>query len=396
MAKINEQRAIDLVMQLMAVPGRSCEEGKIAGSVRQILLDAGVSEKCITFDNAHRKTPSPGQVGNLIVKLPGASKLPRLMLSAHLDTVPICVGCQPKRVGSVIRSADPKTGLGADDRAGVAVVLTAAIESLERPAELRCPLTLCFFVQEEVGLQGSRNLTLSKLGKPAMAFNFDGGNPFKMTVGATGGERIKIVLKGLPAHAGLAPEAGASAIDAAGLAIASLRKGRWLGAVKKGGKRGTSNLGTIQGGVATNVVAEHVELTAEARSHDSGFRTAIADAIEHAFHAAASSVVSSTGVPVQADVQRRVDYDSFRLPEDSAPILLGDEAIQAVGGAPEHAISNGGVDANWLVKHGIPTATFGCGQREVHTNQEWLDIPGFLAANQIARSIIQFASSSDV
>jgi len=40
-----------------------------------------------------------------------------------MDTVPICVGAKPVRKGNVVRSADPKTGLGADDRAGVAVVL---------------------------------------------------------------------------------------------------------------------------------------------------------------------------------------------------------------------------------------------------------------------------------
>ena len=61
-----------------------------------------------------------------------------------------------------------------------------AMESMESLP----PITLCFFVQEEIGLHGSRNLTVSKLGRPELALNFDGGDPFKMTVGATGGERM--------------------------------------------------------------------------------------------------------------------------------------------------------------------------------------------------------------
>lgn len=388
---MNQQRALDLVMRLMAVPGKSCQEQAIAATVREIVLQAGVPEEAIQFDTAHRKTPQAGEVGNLIVKLPGTVRKPRIMLSAHLDTVPICVGCQPKKVGQTIRSANPQTGLGGDDRAGVAAVLIGLLETLES-GQPYPPLTLCFFVQEEIGLQGSRQLGVAKLGKPSMAFNFDGGDPFKLTIGATGGERLKIALHGLPAHAGLAPEAGASAIHAAGVAIAALQKAGWLGRVHKQRKEGTSNIGVIQGGSATNVVADLVELQAEARSHDSSFRDQIATAIEQAFHAAAAQIVSSNGTAVRAEVERRVDYDSFRLSDDQPAVKIATAAVAESGGTATLAVSNGGVDANWLVQHGIPTVTLGCGQRQVHTKSETLDIPDFLRGCQIARSLISHAS----
>ena len=385
--KIDSEKAIDLVMRLMAVEGKSCEEAKVAQLIIEELNSFGVSESAIGFDTAHKRTPLKGEVGNLIVKLPGDRKLPRIMLSAHMDTVPICVGCVPKRVGRKIVSANKSTGLGADDRAGVAAVLTAAREVLQSGSK-HPPLTLCFFVQEEIGLQGSRNMTVSKLARPEMALNFDGGDPYKMTIGATGGERIKITLTGIPAHAGIAPENGASAIEAAGLAIASLKKGKWLGAVKKKGETGTSNIGKIEGGVATNVVADSVHLFAEARSHSSEFRTAIAQEIEDAFESAAAQVVSAQGGSVSAKVERRVDYDSFCLDEESPAVKRVAEAIQDLGAEPKCNVSNGGVDANWIVKHGIPTVTVGCGQREVHTNQETLDIADFLAACEIGTRVV--------
>ncbi|MCC6508484.1 MAG: M20/M25/M40 family metallo-hydrolase [Pirellulaceae bacterium] len=309
------------------------------------------------------------------------------MLSAHMDTVPICVGCKPKRFGDEVRSIDKSTGLGADDRAGVAVVLTAAIEALES-GQATPPLTLCFFVQEEIGLQGSRHLNAAKLGKVAMAFNFDGSNPRKLTIGATGGERLKIVLHGLAAHAGLAPAAGASAIHASGLAMAALVKDGWLGDVRKGKKVGTSNIGAIHGGSATNVVCDRVEVDAEARSHDSEFRDAIASAIEAAFVKAAAQVKSTSGVAVQAEVHRRVDYDSFKLDEDAQVVTTAVSAIQAEGAQAVLAVSNGGVDANWLVRHGVPTVTLGCGQRDVHTTSETLNIPDYLFACRIANRLI--------
>ncbi len=392
---IKKKRATDLLLQVLDCPGISCQEAAIADVVQQILLEAGVEKSQMAFDSAHKKTPSPGQVGNLIVKLPGkasSGKLPpRIMLSAHLDTVPVCEGCEPIKKGSKIISKNPNTGLGGDDRAGVAAILVAALETLEKGGDYP-PITLCFFVQEEIGLQGSRNMTVSKFGKPAMAFNFDGGNPYKLTIGATGGERMKITLTGLPAHAGLAPEEGASAIEAAGLAIAHLKSKGWLGKVRKQRKEGTSNIGVIRGGAATNVVCDHVEIAAEARSHDSDFRDRIASEFESAFVEAAAKVTSSDGTAVKAEVVRRVDYDSFKLEADSQPVAMARKAIEKLGVAPETTVSNGGVDANWIVKHGIPTVTLGCGQRNVHTKDEWLHLPDFYAACEIARSVISDAS----
>ncbi|HBE69932.1 MAG TPA: peptidase M20 [Planctomycetaceae bacterium] len=391
---IDQRAATEVLLRVLDCPGISCQEAAIADVVKEVLLEAGVEPKAITHDSAHRKTPKPGQVGNLIVKLPGrgAGKgAPRVMLSAHLDTVPICDGCEPVKKGSKIISKNPATGLGGDDRAGVATVLVAAIDALNSDGD-HPPLTLCFFVQEEIGLQGSRNMTVSKIGRPAMAFNFDGGNPFKLTIGATGGERMHVRLTGIPAHAGLAPEEGASAIEAAGIAIADLNAAGWLGDVAKGRNRGTSNIGSIHGGVATNVVAEFAELTAEARSHNGPFRNKIAQAIETAFKKAAKRIKTNSGVPVKAEVERRVDYESFRLDENCEVVQRAHRAVSELGKKPELTVSNGGVDANWIVKHGIPTVTLGCGQRNVHTKEEWLDLSDYYAACQIARSVITHES----
>lgn len=198
-------QALERVTQLMAIPGRSGEEAQVADFVRRQLLQSGVPESALRSDTAHRRTPQRSQTGNLILKLPGSLRRPRRMLSAHLDTVPICVGSQPRRQGALIRSADPQTGLGADDRAGVAVLLTTACE-LVRHGWPHPPLTFCWFVQEETGLHGSRCVSRAMLGNPAIAFNWDGGSPAKLTIGATGGYRMTIDVRGIASHAGGAPE----------------------------------------------------------------------------------------------------------------------------------------------------------------------------------------------
>src|SRR5205085_9905231 len=146
---------------------------------------------------------------------------------------PICVGSQPKIDGGFVRSANRTTGLGADNRSGCATILTAALEILQHKLP-HPPLTFCWFIQEEIGLQGARFVQRSLLGKPAMCFNWDGGACEKVTLGATGGCRMVIDAGGLASHAGVYPERGVSAIAIAALAIADLTRAGWHGLIKKG------------------------------------------------------------------------------------------------------------------------------------------------------------------
>lgn len=382
-----QKSAVDLVMQMMAIPGKSCEEGAVSKFITDQLLAAGAPAPAIVSDNAHKKTPKPGEVGNLIFRLPGTQRGPRRLLMAHIDTVPICVGCKPVRKGDLVSSSDPNTGLGGDDRAGATVLLHTALEIL-RQGLPHPPLTFLWPVQEEIGLHGARNLQLSKLGgKIGLAFNFDGGSPEKLTIGATGGYRIRILIRGLASHAGGAPEEGISAIAIASVAIADLVENGWHGLIQKGKQAGTSNVGVINGGDATNVVTDHVEIRAEARSHDPKFRLRIVKEIEKAFQRAAKSIKNVAGKSGKVEIEGQLDYESFRLPADSLCVLAAQEAVLASGGEPMLAIANGGLDANWMSVHGVPAVTLGCGQMQIHTVNEQLDLKGFQLACDIARRL---------
>jgi tripeptide aminopeptidase len=375
-------RAEKLVLDLMAIPGKSGEEAGVAEYIRGKLLAAGAPADAIKTDNAHKQALIAGNTGNLILKLPGTMKAPRRMLSAHMDTVPICVGCEPKVDGDYVKSANPATGLGGDDRAGAATILTAALQILENRLP-HPPLTFVWFIQEEVGLYGARCIQQSLLGKPAMCFNWDGGAPEKVTIGATGGYRMAIEIEGVASHAGVCPERGVSAIAIASLAIADLTRGGWHGLVNKGKHRGTSNVGYIHGGEATNVVTDRVSLKAEARSHDPKFRGKLIGQIEKAFQGAAKELKSSEGRRGRVRIDGRLDYESFLLDGKSECVRLAEAAVAAVGRQPQQSISNGGLDANWLNAHGIPTVTLGCGQMNVHMTSEMLDLPAFRDACRI-------------
>jgi tripeptide aminopeptidase len=227
------------------------------------------------------------------------------------------------------------------------------------------------------------------LGKPKLAFNFDGGCPEKLTIGATGGYRMEIDVRGVASHAGGAPEQGVSAIAIASLAIADLHRDGWHGLVEKTDARGrpcqgTSNVGVIRGGDATNVVADRVLVRAEARSHDKRFRRQIIKRIAAAFEAAAKQVQSASGKCGSVRIAGRLDYEAFRLSTKERCVAAAENAIRTLRGTPLHAISNGGLDANWLATHGIAAVTLGCGQKHIHTTSEQLDLAEFARACRIA------------
>jgi tripeptide aminopeptidase len=379
---IDDTFATKLLTGLVAIPGKSGDEQATAARIVKELTAAGVPLSAITYDDAHKKSPYGGQCGNLIVKLPGTLRGPRRMLMAHIDTVPLCVGCEPEVRGDYLVSKRSDTALGGDDRAGASVVLHTAL-MLQKHKVPHPPLTLFWPVQEEVGLVGARNVAVSKLGGPKLCFNWDGGDASLVTIGATGADDLQITIKGLAAHAGAHPEDGVSAAVIAAKAIASLAENGWHGLVVKGRKTGTSNIGIVQGGDATNVVLDHLFLRGEARSHDPEFRARIVKEFERAFVMAAKSTSNTSKVRGEVEFTATMKYESFRLPEDSPVIAAASSAIRTVGLEPVTKISNGGLDANWMTALGLPTVTLGCGQEAIHTVKERLHLPSYLKACRI-------------
>ena len=386
MIRLNEDRAVRRVLDLIAVSGGSCQEHAVSAWIQKALKDAGVPISAISVDSAHRKSPAGGTTGNLIVKLKGTKKGPRRLLMAHMDTVPLCVGCEPVRAGDWIRPKSKDTALGGDNRAGCAVVLTAVLETLAQGMDYP-PLTLLFTVQEEIGLRGARFVNASKLGKPELCFNWDGRDPNSLITGAVGANNLSIRIEGIASHAGAHPQDGVNAAVIASLAIAQLHKSGWHGLVRKGRSRGSSNLGVITGGDATNVVMSLVTIQAEARSHDNKFRQQIVAAWRDAFETATDCLTNASGQYGTLRFEEDIRYEPFRIDDNSPCVLAAKAASESVGLKPVAQICDGGLDANWLAVHGFPTVTMGCGQHEIHTVKERLFIPEYLAACKVGLAL---------
>jgi tripeptide aminopeptidase len=388
---VDNKAAIDRLMRFLAIEGVTGKEAAIGRELAAALKEAGVPPSAISLDDANSKIPVPTETGNLIVNLPGRGTMhnqPRIMFMTHMDTVPLCAGAKPAIKGRRIVNT-VKTALGGDNRTGCGVLVTLAAELAKQQLD-HPPITLMFCVREESGLWGARFVDKDDIQNPVMAFNYDGGSASNIVVGAVGADRWEVEIFGRASHAGVAPERGISSTMILSLALAEVQKGGWFGKVVKGKNMGTSNVGPVTGGEgrpagdATNVVTDYIHVRGECRSHDAKFFPQITAAYKAAFENAAKKVKNSDGKTGKVKFRKQTDYHPFRM-KDSLPVVKrAIEAVTANGGKPNVRTANGGLDANWMVRHGIPTVTFGAGQNEPHTVDEWINLDDYEKACALA------------
>jgi tripeptide aminopeptidase len=386
--RVDTDAALARLMYFLSVEGVTGREKAIGKAVERALLDLGVPRRAIRFDDANSRIPVPTETGNLIVQLPGTRPGPRRLFMTHLDTVPLCAGAAPVRKGNRIVPAG-RTALGGDNRTGVACLVTLVATLLEQKVP-HPPLTVLFTVREESGLYGARHLNPDDLGGVTEGYNVDGGTAAHLTVGAIGAMRWTVEVFGKASHAGVHPEHGVSATAVASLAISDVVANGWFGKVVKGRSEGTSNVGVFGGpdgkpaGDATNVVTDYVFIRGESRSHEPKFVKAITSAYKDAFQKAAGKVLDAKGHGAKVKFTSQLDYHPFKLKAASPVVTRAQAAAEAVGLVPVLKVTNGGLDANWLVRHGVPCVTFGAGQNKPHTVEEYVELAEFEAGCRLA------------
>jgi tripeptide aminopeptidase len=283
------------------------------------------------------------------------------------------LGVKPVIASGVITS-DGTTILGSDDKSGVAVLL----EVLQVLVEQRLPhppLEVALTVSEEIGLIGAKGLDLTRLRAREGVVLDHGGEIGTIVVSAPSQDKLRAVVHGKAAHAGAEPEKGINAIVVAAEAIAAMPLGRI-------DEETTANIGRIQGGTATNIVPDRVEMAGEARSHDERKLEAQVRAMTEALEEAARRHRATVGI----DVER--SYSTFQLSEEDSIVQKAVAAAKALGLTPALVPSGGGSDANIFNAAGIVTINISTGMDQVHTTEERVAVADMVKSAEFLLAIL--------
>ncbi len=378
MAVVDHERLKNLFLELVQIDSLSRREHDVALRIQREVESAGAT---CHYDGAGEKVR--GNSGNLIAKIPGnVAGAPPFLLAAHMDTVAPGEGVKPIVEGDVIRT-DGSTVLGGDDKSGCAVICEV-LHRLRESGIAHGPIEGVFTICEEIGLQGARNLDLGLIAaKEGLVYDSDA--PGHLVIRAPSAVSISFTVKGVEAHAGVAPERGLSAIKIAAAAIAAMRVGRI-------DDETTANLGVIKGGRAGNIIPGEVAVRGEARSRNAAKLQAQVDHMIACFkEAVANASVLVDGQRFEATLDHSVHraYDGMDIGDDAPLVKKVIEAARRIGRVLEPQGTGGGCDANILNQRGIVAANVGTGMREIHTTREWLDVNDMIAAVDLTLEVLK-------
>ncbi len=370
---VNRQRMIDEFLELVQIDSAPRQERAIADVLQQKLSELGLE---VMEDNAGEAIG--GNAGNVIARFPGTvAAAPTIVFAAHMDRVTPGFGIKPVIKDETIYS-DGTTILAADDLAGVVQML----EGVRVMQEQQIPhgdVELLFTISEEGGLFGAKNLDRNLLQAQYGYFLDGGGDVGTIIPSAPAQSKIDARFIGRPAHAGIEPEKGISAIQVAADAISEMKLGRI-------DDETTCNLGIISGGLATNIIPEVVELQGEARSRNADKLTAQVEQMVGAMQAAAKR----WGAKVEVAVSE--SYPPMNLGNDDAVVQIAVDAVKAMGLSPALVPTGGGSDANILNGKGLPAVVLGIGMEKVHSKEEFITIEQLLAGAELVVAIAQAAA----
>ena len=269
------------------------------------------------------------------------------------------------------------TILGGDNKAAVVQML----EGVRRVLVERLPhagLELLFTRQEEIGLLGAAAFDHTRL-HAELGFVYDQeGAIGEIILGAPYAQGLEITFHGRAAHAGMAPEEGRSAIQAAAKAIADFRLGRV-------DEVSTANVGVIRGGTAGNIVPDTCSFLAEARSHD---ERKLGELVQEMLDACAFAA-SETECELQSELRKT--YRGYRFAKSDDVVRLAAQALERCGHEVRYGLSGGAADANVFNERGLRCLNLTHGVHDFHSPDERITVSDLEAMVDLTVALVEAA-----
>jgi tripeptide aminopeptidase len=261
--------------------------------------------------------------------------------------------------GKTIITTDGTTLLGADDKAGVTVIMEAAAQLLARPEIPHGPIRICFTCDEEIG-HGVDHLDLKKLGA-RVAYTLDGGGTGEIDGETFSADLAVVTFRGVNIHPSVGKGRMVNAVRLAGMFLDRLPRAV-LSPETTADREGFLHPYRIEGGVA------EVTIRILLRDFDTA-RLADRAAVLHAAAATVSAEYARASIDVKVTPQYRNLADG--LAKEPLALALAQEAMRRAGLEPKLTIVRGGTDGSRLTEIGLPTPNLSTGEHNPHSPLEW-------------------------
>ena len=281
-----------------------------------------------------------------------------------------------ERLGDDIVTSDGTTLLGADDKAGIAEIVTA-VAYLARDTAPRATTRIGFTVDEEVG-RGTEHFDLDRFGAD-FAYTFDGSGLGEVEIETFSADQLKLTIRGVGVHPGTAKGRLVNAVKLLADVVAALPRdslspetteGRegFVHPTRVSGTASAATLWFIARDHDDEKLAQHVELV----------RSLAADVVSREPHASFELEVE----PQYRNMRRALD----RHPEI---VTAAETAIRRAGVEPVQSIIRGGTDGARLTERGLPTPNLFTGGQDYHSLREWASVQDMAAAAATAVELIR-------
>ena len=367
---VNEERLVDLFLELAKINGPSTKEQLVADYLNKALPELGFT---IEFDEAHKKYD--GEVGNLVAWREGTDpSIPSLFFSTHMDTVLPTKKLEPIIKDGVIYS-DGTTILGADDRAALASYLEA-IRAVIDSGVPHGPIEFLLTVNEQKGLVGAKYMDYSKV-KSKAGYIFDSsGDVGQIILKGPYSSRIWMEVEGNAAHIALNAEEGNNAFLIAAQGLLNMK----LGTIDE---ETVANIGIIKGGELTSIIPGTVTVGGEVRSYSKEKLDQQLKHMEYEMQVAAEK----NGGKVTVEIEKK--YSGFDIPGDHILTKTVESAAQNINVKSYLTETLGGADTNMLNENGLTCITLGNGLQNIHSFREYITVENLVNTGRLTAGLIE-------
>jgi tripeptide aminopeptidase len=403
-----ERELEERLVRYAAVDTQSDEASDSAPSTeRQMVLLGMLRDELAALGAADvRLTP----YGAVLATVPGTvPEAPAVALLAHVDTAPQfnATGVKPvvhrgydggaigfadapdrrlspaespylsQRVGDDIVTASGTTLLGADDKAGVAIVMAVAGHLLRNPGIAHGPVRIAFTPDEEIG-RGVHPDLPKDLGA-AVGYTLDGADRGEICYESFSADKAVVTVRGVSIHPGWARGKLVNALHLAAKIVAALPQATRTPETT-GGREGFIHLYEMAGSAAEaelHFILRDFELDGLA-SHG-------------ALLAQVAEAVAATEPRAEIAVTITPQYRNMRywLETDMRPVELARQACRDVGVEPYSEPIRGGTDGSRLTEMGIPCPNLFTGMQMIHGPLEWVSVQDMAASARMVLRLVE-------